>query len=96
MKINDFWDEIGAVFKGHSDQIKEIDLIKLKSGSMSQCLQYLMHNAKDCSSRFMIPGTETSGSLAVATYRRELCFAATGVGCHVVIFPRNSHVEYLH
>ncbi len=59
MEINDFWDEVRPVFEGQSDQIKEIDLINLKSGSMSQCLQYLMHNAKDCSSRFLIRGTET-------------------------------------
>lgn len=64
MEINDFWDEIRTVFEGQSDQIQEIDLIKLKAGSMAQCLEYLLSNAKDCNSRFTMRGTEIQVQLA--------------------------------
>lgn len=59
MQINDFWDDLGTIFQGHSDQIKEIELVNLKAGGMALCLAYLLEHAKDCSARFVLPGTET-------------------------------------
>ncbi|GAB5490327.1 MAG: hypothetical protein Phog2KO_05420 [Phototrophicaceae bacterium] len=63
MEIHDFWSDLSSIFAGNDENIKEIDLVNLKAGSMAECLYYLFSRAKDCTCQVVLFGTETKVSL---------------------------------
>lgn len=64
MQIPDFWETLQPVFEGRAEQLQEIDFINVSTGSMAQCLTYLLSRAKECTSRFMLRDTETEVMLS--------------------------------
>lgn len=58
MEVTDIWDTLQHIFDGDEETQPEIEFAPLKPEEMSACLLYLLGQARDCTSQFVISGTK--------------------------------------
>lgn len=74
--VRDVWAELQSLFEREDQKICEIEFINLDPDSMIACIRYLMNNAKECTCRFVMAGTDME--VTVLSLDKALEFVATG------------------